>query len=63
MVTKAQKEAMSRYSKKVRQTLVRVNPDTEPEIARKLDEVANKSWYIKSLILADIRREKQGGEQ
>ena len=57
MRTEAQKRADARYNQKVRQILLKVNPETEADISRKLEDTANVSQYIKNLILRDIAAE------
>lgn len=56
MVRKSQQLAMKRYRQRTQQVLVRINPDTEPDIHRRINEVDNKCGYIKSLIQADCDR-------
>ena len=57
MRTEAQKRADARYNQKIRQILLKVNPETESDIARKIEDTANVSQYIKNLILRDIAAE------
>lgn len=53
MVSKAQDRAMRKYRRKTISVLVRFNPDTEPEVSKRISSVSNKAGYIKSLILND----------
>lgn len=44
---------MRRYRKKTTSVLVRINPETEPDVYRRIVGVENKSGYIKTLIRRD----------
>ena len=48
-----QKEAVRRYQHKTVQLLVRINPETESDIIDRLEQVGNKSGYVKRLIRED----------
>lgn len=56
MKTDAQKNARKRYDKRCRRLVLTVYP-TEPEIAKRIDEVGPYGPYIKRLIREDIERQ------
>lgn len=59
-LTDAQKRAQEAYRKKsVKQVVVRFYP-AETDLWEWLDSKGNKQGYLKSLIRADIEREKGG---
>lgn len=54
MLSDAQKMAQKRYAKKTVQFIIRVNPETEPDVYIQLTSVGNRSGYLKSLVKRDI---------
>lgn len=52
--TEALKESQRRYSKKIRQVMVKFNMETEEKILRHLESKDNMQAYIKFLILQDM---------
>ena len=52
--TEALKESQRRYSKKIRQVMVKFNMETEEKILRHLESQDNMQAYIKSLIVKDM---------
>ena len=49
---------MRRYRRKTTSVLVRINPETEPDVYRRIMSVDNKSGYIKHLIQKDTNKNK-----
>ena len=49
------KKAKSDYRKRITTITVTINPKTEPEIYKRVNDQENKSGYIKSLIERDIK--------
>lgn len=45
-----------------RQMFIRLNRTTEPELIARLEQVGNKSGYIKRLIREQIRREAEADD-
>lgn len=58
MTSKAQDRAMRRYRRKTTSVLVRINPETEPDVYRRIMSVDNKSGYIKELINKDAKQRR-----
>ena len=58
MISKAQDRAMRKYRRKTTSVLVRINPETEPDVYRRISSVDNKSGYIKQLIRKDANKNK-----
>lgn len=56
--TEAAKESQRKYSKKIRQVMVKFNMDTEGKILRYLESQDNMQAYIKSLIVKDMAATK-----
>ena len=54
------KKAKSDYRKRITTIAVTINPKTEPEIYKKVNEQENKSGYIKVLIERDIKGDNHG---
>ena len=59
MISKAQDRAMRRYRRKTTSVLVRINPETEPDVYRRIMSVDNKSGYIKELINKDVKQRQR----
>ncbi len=59
MTSKAQDRAMRRYRRKTTSVLVRINPETEPDVYRRIMSVDNKSGYIKELINKDAKQKQR----
>lgn len=61
MATEAQKRATKKYdSANVTNLYIKLNFNTEMDIIERLDQVGNKSGYIKKLIREDIARRTGG---
>jgi len=57
MTTEAQKRAAAKYDRDhTRQVMLKLNLSTDSDIIEKLDAVANRQGYIKSLIRDDIKK-------
>ena len=57
MSSEAQKKASARYdAKNTIQFKIKLNKNTEKDIIDRLDEVEQKSTYIKNLIRDDIKK-------
>lgn len=50
-------KAKADYRKRITTVTITINPRTEPEIYKKINEQDNKSGYIKNLIKNDIKGE------
>ena len=60
MTTEAQKRAQEKYdSENTVQIKMKLNRTTDKEILEKLESVGNKQGYIKSLIRADVKGERE----
>lgn len=56
--SKAQVRAVNKYNKENTRTFcIRLNKNTDSEILAYLDQIENKTGYIKRLISEDMRRE------
>lgn len=56
----ARKRAVLKYdASHTRQVKLKLNLETDKDILERLDEVENKQGYIKALIRADIKKERQ----
>ena len=53
--TDAQKRAQKNWISKVLTITVRIDPRKDPDIVKRLEEVENRSGYIKNLIRNDIK--------
>lgn len=49
------RKAKAEYRKRITTVTITINPKTEAEIYKKINEQENKSGYIKSLIELDIK--------
>lgn len=56
MTTTAQRRAYRRYCRKALSFVVRVNPDTEPDVYERLYDMENRAGYVKQLVRSDIAR-------
>lgn len=52
--------AKAEYRKRITTVTITINPRTEPEISKKINEQENKSGYIKGLIEQDIKGGSHG---
>lgn len=60
MSSDARKRAVSKYdASHTKQVKLKLNLETDKDILERLDEVENKQGYIKALIRADIKKERQ----
>lgn len=53
-------KAKADYRKRITTVTITINPRTEPEIYKKINEQDNKSGYIKGLIGRDIKGGNHG---
>lgn len=53
-------KAKADYRKRITTVTITINPRTEPEIHKKINEQDNKSGYIKGLIERDIKGGNHG---
>lgn len=56
--TAAQKRAQKKWISRMATITVRIDPEKEPDIMKRLNEVENRSGYIKRLIKEDIKEEQ-----
>lgn len=57
--SEARKRAVSKYdASHTKQIKLKLNLETDKDILERLDEMDNKQGYIKSLIRADIKKER-----
>ena len=60
MSSDARKRAVLKYdASHTKQVKLKLNLETDKDILERLDEVENKQGYIKTLIRADIKNERQ----
>lgn len=65
MQTEAQKRASAKYHLKCKRLLLVLNPDTDSDVIKLLEEVDNKSAYIKQLLRNECTEHSticEGGE-
>ena len=55
MVSEAQKRAKKRYDMKTRELVLRFRLNQDGDVIQRLDEVSNKTEFIRELIRRDIR--------
>ncbi len=57
MVSEAQKRAKRRYDKKTKELVLRFRLNQDGDVIQRLDEVPNKTEYVRSLVRRDIKDE------
>ena len=57
MVSEAQKRAKKRYDMKTRELVLRFRLNQDRDVIQRLDEVPNKTEYVRSLVRQDIKDE------
>ena len=55
MVSEAQKNAKRRYDKKTKELVLRFRLNQDGDVIQRLDEVPNKTEYVRSLVRQDIK--------
>jgi hypothetical protein len=55
MVSEAQKRAKRRYDKKTKELVLRFRLNQDGDVIQRLDEVPNKTEYVRSLVRQDIK--------
>ena len=55
MVTESQKRAKKRYDMKTRELVLRFRLNQDRDVIQRLDEVSNKTEYVRSLVRQDIK--------
>lgn len=55
MVTEAQKRAKKAYDKKTKELVLRFRLNQDGDVIQRLDEVPNKTEFIRELVRRDIR--------
>ena len=58
-VSEAQKKAKAKYDLKTVQFIFRLRLDADADIIAKLNDVPNKTEYIRRLVKADINKKKE----
>lgn len=56
MVSESQKRAKRRYDLKTRELVLRFRLNQDMDVIQRLDEVPNKTEYVRSLVRQDIAR-------
>ena len=57
-VSEAQKRAKRRYDEKTKGLVLSLRLNQDRDVIQRLDEVPNKTEYIRSLVRADINKKK-----
>jgi hypothetical protein len=57
LVSEAQKRAKARYDKKTKELVLRFRLNQDGDVIQRLDEVPNKTEYVRSLVRQDIKDE------
>lgn len=55
MVTEAQKRAKARYDRKTKELVLRFRLNQDRDVIQRLDEVPNKTEFVRELVRRDIR--------
>lgn len=55
LATEAQKQAKAKYDRKTKELVLRFRLNQDRDVIQRLDEVPNKTEYVRSLVRQDIK--------